>query len=340
MRYTKYSPSKPIDPSPLPLSSPDAATPSVSPKIDSPDEDQSTHASDSVFEMETLAKADLHRSNHSTVKNLVCKFVSIVNSTDPDETLPTMEPPTVSIVLTLSEPTVTAASAANPVSSAKPQDHEILPTAELISDLAASVLPDNTVIATVANPVSLEKPQVSVADPWTNLFKGPSKKLQGKGKAFTLSSGEACVKIPNSVIEKNRKSWESFIIGKFYSDPPSQGTIHNIVNGIWSRQYRDVSVSKMEGNAFLFRIPNASTRNHVLNQRLWQIEGQTMFVANWEPGVVPMKPELKSAPIWLELRNVPFKFFNEEGLEHIVGLVGHPKFLHPTTINKTNLEVA
>lgn len=65
-----------------------------------------------------------------------------------------------------------------------------------------------------------------------------------------------------------------------------------------------------------------------------------MFVAKWEPGMVPAKPELSSAPIWLELRNVPLQFFHEEGLEHIAGLVGDPKFLHPSTANKTNLEVA
>ncbi|XP_018459691.1 uncharacterized protein LOC108830588 [Raphanus sativus] len=65
-----------------------------------------------------------------------------------------------------------------------------------------------------------------------------------------------------------------------------------------------------------------------------------MFVDKWEPGVVPSKPELTSAPIWLELRKVPLQFFNEDGLEHIAGLVGHPKYLHPSTANKTNLEVA
>ncbi|XP_018458792.2 uncharacterized protein LOC108829679 [Raphanus sativus] len=96
----------------------------------------------------------------------------------------------------------------------------------------------------------------------------------------------------------------------------------------------------MEGFAFLFRIPNAATRNRVIKHKLWQIEGQTMFVDKWEPGVIPTKPELTEAPIWLELRKVPFQFFNEDGLERIAGLVGHPKFLHPTTANKTNLEVA
>ncbi|KAG7588721.1 Reverse transcriptase domain [Arabidopsis suecica] len=164
--------------------------------------------------------------------------------------------------------------------------------------------------------------------------------VKKKGVAFTLESGEACVKIPNSIIERNRKSWDCFVLGQFYSDPPAQGTLHNIVNGIWSKQYRDIAVSKMEGNAFLFRIPNAFTRSRVLNQRLWQIDGLTMFVANWEPGVVHAKPELTSAPIWLELRNVPLQFFHEEGLECIAGLVGDPKFLHPSTANKTNLEVA
>ncbi|XP_048611893.1 uncharacterized protein LOC106393218 [Brassica napus] len=176
-------------------------------------------------------------------------------------------------------------------------------------------------------------------DTWCDLAKGV-KRLSKKGEAFTLPSGEACIKIPNSVIEKNRKSWEPFVLGQFYSDPPSQGTLHNIVNGIWSKQYRDIAVSKMEGFAFLFRIPNAATRARVIKQKLWQIEGQTMFVDKWEPGVVPTKPELTSAPIWLELRKVPLQFFNEDGLERIAGLVGHPKFLHPTTANKTNLEVA
>lgn len=99
--------------------------------------------------------------------------------------------------------------------------------------------------------------------------KGLGKRLSKKGEAFTLPSGEACIKIPNSVIEKHRKSWEPFVLGQFYSDPPSQGTLHNIVNGIWSKQYRDIAVSKMEGFAFLFRIPNASTRHRVVNQRLW-----------------------------------------------------------------------
>ncbi|XP_048604867.1 uncharacterized protein LOC125582291 [Brassica napus] len=89
-----------------------------------------------------------------------------------------------------------------------------------------------------------------------------------------LPSGEACIKISNSVIEKNRKSWEPFVQGQFYSDPPSQGTLHNIVNGIWSKYYRDISVSKLEGFAFLFCIPNAATRHIVITQAFGKLKAR------------------------------------------------------------------
>lgn len=199
---------------------------------------------------------------------------------------------------------------------------------------------DNIEIDASANTNSIKPVASAGSDEWVNRVKGSSKLLKKKGITFTLDSGEACVRISNSVIERNKKSWECFVLGQFYYDPPAQGTIHNIVNGIWSKYYRDISVTKMEGNAFLFRIPNAMTRSQVMSQSFWQIEGQTMFVAKWEPGVIPVKPELTSAPIWLELRKVPLQFFHEEGLERIAGLVGDPKFLHPSTANKTNIEVA
>ncbi|CAN7071938.1 unnamed protein product [Brassica oleracea var. botrytis] len=140
---------------------------------------------------------------------------------------------------------------------------------------------------------SHENPSSDKPNLWTGLFKGNPTKLHKKGKSYMLPLGD-------------------FIIGQFYSDPPSQGIIQTIVNGIWSKQFRDITVSKMEGFTFLFRNPNASTRAYVLKQCLWQIEDQTMFVAKWEPGIA---------------------------LEHIASQVGDPKFLHPHTAKKTNLEI-
>lgn len=80
------------------------------------------------------------------------------------------------------------------------------------------------------------------------------------------------------MIEKNKKTWDSFVFKQFYSDHPSHGTLHDTVNGIWSKMHRDITVSKMDIFAFLFRISNIFVQNEVVYQNLWQIQGQTKFL--------------------------------------------------------------
>ena len=217
-------------------------------------------------------------------------------------------------------------SSSTPIEAIPSQDKSPSTPIEAIpsQDKTPSISPAQAAPVKVAavSPGKIQTSSVVEGETWCDMFKGTSKKLQKRGSAFTLPSGELCVEIPDSIIEKHKKSCDSFILGQFYSDPPAQGTIHTIVNGIWSKHFKDISVSKLDGNAYLIRIPNVQTRTRVLNQRLWQIDGQTMFVAKWEPGVIPSKPELTSAPIWLELRKVPFQFFNDDGLERIASLVG------------------
>lgn len=171
-------------------------------------------------------------------------------------------------------------------------------------------------------------------------MKETSIKLEPKEKPFLLDSGEPCVIIPNAVVEKNKKAWECFIIGQFYEESPPRGAVHAIVNGIWSRQRRDITVSKMDEHAFLFCVPCPHARRRILSQSLWQIDGQTMFVAKWSPGLQQVKPELEMVPVWLEFTGVPLQFFNQDALKEIAGMVGHPVCLHPSTEQLTNIEVA
>ncbi|RID44016.1 hypothetical protein BRARA_I00842 [Brassica rapa] len=203
-------------------------------------------------------------------------------------------------------------------------------------------VPPVSVTPATPQTVPVDKTQTAklAANHWRQFVKTTSQKLDPVGTPFTLESGEACIKIPNSVIEKNKKSWDSFILGQFYEEPPARGAVHNIVNGIWSKQKRDISVSKMEGHAFLFRVPCPHARRRILRQCLWQIDGQTMFVAKWAPGVQAEKPELTTVPVWLDFTGVPLQFFNRDALKEIAGLVGHPICLHPSTENLTNIEVA
>lgn len=182
--------------------------------------------------------------------------------------------------------------------------------------------------------------QKNPAEIWKAFVKDSTIKLQPKETPYYLDSGKGCVTIPNSVVEKNKKAWEYFILGQFYDEPPARAAIHAIVNGIWSRQKRDITVNKMDGNAFLFRVPDPNARRRILSQSLWQIDGQTMFVAKWSPGIQQAKPELDMVPVWLEFTGVPLQFFNRDALQEIAGIVGHPVCLHPSTETLTNIEVA
>lgn len=118
------------------------------------------------------------------------------------------------------------------------------------------------------------------AELWKGFVKEANIKLFPKEKPFLLDSGEQCVTIPNSVVEKNKKACECFILGQFYDESPARGAVHAIVNGIWSKYRRDITVSKMDNHAFLFRVPCPNARRRILSQNLWQIDGLTMFVAS------------------------------------------------------------
>lgn len=149
------------------------------------------------------------------------------------------------------------------------------PTTETANETAPLTATGQDLSTQQAQPVPVpetKSPRTEVklqAALWRDKVKSRSGSLDPEGTPFTLGSGEACVCIPNSVIEKNRKAWDSFIIGQFYEEAPARGAIHAITNGMWSKQRRDIAVSKMDGNAFLFRVPCPNARRKILSQCLW-----------------------------------------------------------------------
>lgn len=266
--------------------------------------------------------------------NLATVPISVPGS-EPAET--TIVPPTA--------PAVAATEKATPAVSTVAATVNAPSTVQAVA--RAEIVPPAVITVAATEDVSLAglpEPEKTAgrkgADIWKSFVKESTITLLPKEKPFTLDSGELCVTIPNVVVEKNKKAWECFIIGKFYEKVPPRGAVHAIVNGIWSLQRRDISVTKMDGNAFLLRVPCPNARRHILNKPLWQIDGQTLFIAKWSSGVQQNKPELEMVPVWLDFTGVPLQFFNRDALKEIAGLVGHPVRLHPSTENLTNIEVA
>lgn len=87
---------------------------------------------------------------------------------------------------------------------------------------------------------------------WDQLVKGPAENMEKKDMSFLLDSGELCVQIPNEVITRNHKRWESFIIGQFHGNRPSPGVLHAILNRIWSIKFTDITTSTLGPHLYSF----------------------------------------------------------------------------------------
>ncbi|KAL0837967.1 hypothetical protein Bca101_089857 [Brassica carinata] len=160
--------------------------------------------------------------------------------------------------------------------------------------------------------------------------------------AITESEGQQTVEIPDEVINNANPLWKDYLIGKFLDTAPHIARIHAVVNKIWS--YGDkkqvIDVQEVDGTTMKFRITNANVRARVLRRGMWNIGNIPLVVTKWTPDELKEKPEVKSIPLWVHLKNVPMHMFSWQGLSFITSAAGYPVRLHPETASCTNFKLA
>ncbi|XP_010519158.1 PREDICTED: uncharacterized protein LOC104798680 [Tarenaya hassleriana] len=166
---------------------------------------------------------------------------------------------------------------------------------------------------------------------WSQQVSSSLKYLKRVGEPKLHPSGLPIVTIPEESLIASKKEWELFVIGKFYGVPPSMGHIIGFINSLCVRGGLKVRVHSMGNGSFLFKLPNLSVKNYVLDRELWHIGDHPLLVMEWDPDHDLDKPALKSVRTWVELRNVPQKLFS---------LDGEPLFLDRATEAKENFSVA
>ncbi|KAF3542307.1 hypothetical protein DY000_02004550 [Brassica cretica] len=180
-------------------------------------------------------------SSHSVLKQSMPEIPSAVNSEIQTKQADLGLSSASSGPTSPSEPSMPASVT---IAASTPKLTETLTSATVASALQASV-PEQTVDPSTSTQLGLiEKVQPTTAtldgpsgkslpatsssadlDPaskWRRFVSKTPSKMEPEQTPFTLESGEACVKIPNSVIERNKKAWDSFILGQFYEEPPAK----------------------------------------------------------------------------------------------------------------------
>lgn len=159
-------------------------------------------------------------------------------------------------------------------------------------------------------------------------------------KIVESEDGKA-VEIPDEVIEKVDLLWEDYLIGKFLDTAPHVARVHSIVNRIWNQgePKKQIDVHIVDETTMKFKVQNPAMRARILKGGMWNIGNVPLVVTKWTPDELKEKPEIKSIPMWVYLKNVPMNMFSWQGLSFIVSAAGFPVRLHPETASCSNFKL-
>ena len=149
----------------------------------------------------------------------------------------------------------------------------------------------------------------------------------------SVVDGKSMVVVPDVVLEDSVPLWDDFLVGRFPSSAPHIAKIHVIVNKIWNLGDKSIRIDvfAVNDNTVKFRIRNASARLRALRRGMWNICDLPMIVSKWTPIVEDAQPEIKSMPMWVVIKNVPYSMFTWPGLSFLASPVGEPQRLHQET---------
>ncbi|KAJ4900210.1 Uncharacterized protein Rs2_14161 [Raphanus sativus] len=159
-----------------------------------------------------------------------------------------------------------------------------------------------------------------------------------------LEDGTPMVCIPPSVLLKGLDHQREFIVGQFKNcSAPPGGLIHGMATRIWGKKCK-IFTKQLGESSYLFHIPDESTRNWVISRGIWYVDDCLMFVSAWNPSETISLPEIKTIPIWLTLKNIPFQLYSIEGIDWIASGIGEPMltskpWLDPTSIGEAKILV-
>lgn len=102
------------------------------------------------------------------------------------------------------------------------------------------------------------------------------------------------------------------------------------MNKIWTQgEAKHIDVHVVDDTTMKFKVSNPAMRARILRRGMWNIGNIPLVVTKWTPDELKEKPEIKSIPMWVHLKNVPMNILSWEGLSFMTSAVGKPDRLHP-----------
>ena len=151
---------------------------------------------------------------------------------------------------------------------------------------------------------TLDEKAVKPDLPWAAKFKASLHNLKQMNPPTFLEDGTPVVVAPPSVLLKSAALWKGHVVAQFHGLCPSANRIFSDLNPIWGN-FGDITVRIVSETVALIFIPAINTRQWVVDVGFWQAGNCSCTVYAWSPDGLRDIEELKTAPTWAVLKNVP-----------------------------------
>lgn len=110
-------------------------------------------------------------------------------------------------------------------------------------------------------------------------------------------------------MEDGIAEYNTSLVDQFLDKPLPYFLVKTTVEAIWS-QFGKVDVFSMENGLYIFKFNGESTRDAVLEAKIWHIANKPLILRKWQPDMQLMELSLSSILIWIKLLHLPMKLWS------------------------------
>ncbi|XP_065847528.1 uncharacterized protein [Euphorbia lathyris] len=150
-----------------------------------------------------------------------------------------------------------------------------------------------------------------------------------------ILNGKKIVRVPDDVIAEGIKQCELCLVGQLLGKCSELRIVLNEANELWGKEGR-IQVTKTKNQLYIFKFPNETVRDLVLESGPWYIENKQLVLRMWQPNMQLSELDNSKIPVWVKLTGIPMEYMTKKGVSYIASALGKP--FYTTTADTSCLD--